>query len=118
MEDWALFRVGAVGENPPVQQHLLCLADIQIDQIAFGQAKEVAVELNAEGGRVGDGLLVANRHQALVDDVPNVRGPVHATAAAISPAAARCRLRESPHSDVVHYVSGGGGERDAVVEAA
>lgn len=42
----------------------------------------MAVELNAEGGRVGDGLLVANRHQALVDDVPNVRGPVHATAAA------------------------------------
>jgi hypothetical protein len=43
MEDWALFRVGAVGENPPVQQHLLCLADIQIDQIA-AQARRLHFE--------------------------------------------------------------------------
>jgi len=34
MEDGALFRVGAVVENPPVQQHVLCPVDVHIDGVA------------------------------------------------------------------------------------
>ena len=34
MEDGALFRVGALVENPPVQQHVLCLVDVHIDGVA------------------------------------------------------------------------------------
>jgi len=34
MEDGALFRVGALVENPPVQQHVLCLVDAHIDGVA------------------------------------------------------------------------------------
>lgn len=51
MEDGAIFRVSALVENPPVQQHVLRLVDVHIDGVAAhaytyssdckGEAKQV-----------------------------------------------------------------------------
>jgi hypothetical protein len=34
VEDWALVGVGALGEDPPVQQHVLRLVHLQVDGVA------------------------------------------------------------------------------------
>jgi hypothetical protein len=93
MEDGAVVRVGALVENPAVQQHVFRLVDGQVDGIAGhgrglliaaeemmrsvsrvvtgddppqGKPFEVPLERLAEGGVV-DGLLVAEVDEAVVD---------------------------------------------------
>lgn len=66
MEDGAVVGVGALGEDPAVQQHVLRLVHVQVDVVAGREAVVVVLEHAVEEG-VGERLLVADGPQAVVD---------------------------------------------------